>query len=366
MCLPLAAKGFTISYLSPASLPPDAEHIEFVRLPERRKFARLGIGQLALLRTLWNHPADVYHFQDPQFLGLGLLLKLCFGKRVIYDAYEDFPSMAASKASIPSLLRPVFAKLVGLAESMAARCFDAIITADPFTLRRLARIGHSRKVVFYNFPNLDFFPVPKEKPKAFDVVYRGGLSDRAGTFVLLDALQRLALASQPVRLLLAGYSDNPTAEHQLRTQINAMGLASSVQVRGRVPHEEMATLLAEAKLGVSPLQDTPKFRLNIPVKIFEYWACGLPVVASDLPPSRAFVRNSGAGLLFPPGDATALARSIATLLENPKTALQMGCRGRTLVEQRFNNTAEIRKLLSLFNTITAKAATAFEREAQHA
>lgn len=366
MCLPLVAKGFTVTYLSPASLTPDVEHIEFVQLPGRRKFAMLASGKLDLLRTLGNHPADVYHFQDPQLLGLGLILKLCFGKRVIYDAYEDFPSMAAGKASVPSLLRPIFAKLVGLAESMAARSFDAIFTADPFTLRRLARIGRSRKLVFYNFPNLDFFPAPEEKPKAFDVVYRGGLSERAGTFVLLDAVQRLALAGRPVRLLLAGYCDNPTAEHHLRTQINAMGLASNVEICGRIPHEEMASLLAKARIGVSPLQDTPKFRLNIPVKLFEYWACGLPVVASDLPPSRTFVRNSGAGLLFPPGNVAALARNITTLLNNPETALQMGRRGRALVEQRFNNAVEIRKLLLLLNTIAANAIAPPEREAQHA
>ncbi len=106
----------------------------------------------------------------------------------------------------------------------------------------------------------------------------------------------------------------------------------------------MAGALSEARIGVCPLQPVPKFLLNIPVKVFEYWACGLPVVASDLPPIRPFFRNEDAGFLVPPKSAAALARSIGWLLDHPGEAARMGERGRELVTQRFNNSREIHKL----------------------
>jgi hypothetical protein len=356
--LPLAAAGFDIRYVSPARGQTRYHNIEFIELPRRKSIIGRPLTGARLLIKLLRQRADIYHFQDPQLLPLGLLLKLIFRKRVIYDAYEDFPSMAVTKQSLPRIVRPLAAMTVAAAEFVAAQCFDAILTADPFTLRRTARTGRSRKLVFYNFPNLDFFPRPQPAEKRFDLVYRGGLSERAGSFILLDALHRLANEGRSVRLLLAGYSDSAADCHQLREQIVALGLNANVGLLGRIPHEEMAAALGSARIGICPLQDIPKFRLNIPVKIFEYWACGLPVIASDLPPSRPFMRGSGAGVLFSPGDSVALARAISHLLDQPDETKRMGERGRAIVEQRFNNGAEARKLISLCAKLAYKPASA--------
>lgn len=367
-CLPLANAGFPVSFVSPVSTQGVRDRIDFVHVPRPASAAGRALGQLRLLRKLFRLHADIYHFQDPQLLPLALLLKLAFRKRVVYDAYEDFPSMASHKTSLPRALRPLCAHIVAIAESLAARTFDAITTADPLTMRRLARTGRSRKLVFYNFPNLDFFPAPQPRTKRFDLVYRGGLSDRAGTFLLLQALHLLARENRRVRLLLIGYCDTAKAERHLRQHIAKLGLVSNVEIRGCIPHEQMSAALSEARIGISPLLDTPKFRLNIPVKIFEYWACALPVIASDLPPSRPFINRSAAALTFPPGDANALARAIAHLLDNPSTAQSMGQRGRAIVERRLNNAPEARKWISLCRALaTASAASApADTEPQHA
>jgi glycosyltransferase involved in cell wall biosynthesis len=363
-CLPLANAGFQVSFVSPASIRGVRDRIDFVHVPNPPSTVGRLLGQLRLLRTLLRLHADIYHFQDPQLLPLALLLKLAFRKRIVYDAYEDFPSMASRKASLPRPLRPLAARAIAIAESLAARIFDAIATADSPTMRRLARTGRSRKLVFYNFPNLDFFPAPQPRIKRFDLVYRGGLSDRAGTFLLLQALHLLARENRRVRLLLIGYCDSAQSERRLHQRIAELGLASNVEVRSRIPHEQMSPALSEARIGLSPLLDTPKFRLNIPVKIFEYWACALPVIASDLPPSRPFIDRSTA-LTFPPGDANALARAIAHLLDNPRTAQAMGERGRLIIERRLNNTHEARKWISLCLAL-APASPASAQEPQHA
>ncbi len=342
--MPLAAGGFGVRYLAAMKSSANRDGVDLVALPLIRNRFRWALTLPALLAKLLTQRASLYHFQDPQLLPVALALKLLFRKRVVYDAYEDFPAMAANKTSIPRFLRPFAAKFMAGLESLAARCFDGVMTADPFTLRRLARRGESRKLVFYNFPNLDVFPPVRSRKKSFDVVYRGGLSERAGTFLLLDAMHQLATRAAPVRLLLIGYFDSPAAETALRKRIRALGLDSSVEIRGRLAHEDMAGALTNARIGVCPLQPVPKFLLNIPVKVFEYWACGLPVIASDLPPIRPFFRHGHAGFLVSPTSATALARSIGWLLDHPDDATRMGERGRELVTQRFNNSGEIQKL----------------------
>jgi glycosyltransferase involved in cell wall biosynthesis len=353
-CLPLAAHGIGIRYVSPANVNGRRDRVDFVPLPESGNRARYLLPPPSLVRLLLKQQASLYHFQDPELISLALALKLIFRKRVVYDAYEDFPSMALNKDALPRIFRPIAAKLVAAAERLAARCFDGVMTADPITLRRLARTGASRKLVFFNFPNLDFFPPPGSEPKEFDVVYRGGLSERSGTWVLLDALRLLADRATPATLLLIGYFDNAAAESALRNRIHSLKLESRVEVCGRMDHAEMSRALSRARIGVCPLQDIPKFRSNIPVKVFEYWACGLPVVASDLPPIRPFFRSAAAGLLFQASDASALARSIAWLLDHPHAAARMGREGRTAVLQRFNNRNEIHKLWKFCMQIAAK------------
>ncbi|MGH9679722.1 MAG: glycosyltransferase family 4 protein, partial [Candidatus Acidiferrales bacterium] len=331
-CLPLSASGVGIRYVSPARTPAahgtPGKQIECCTIPRRDSRLRRALAAPSLLRTLLRQRAGIYHFQDPELLPVAFALKTLFRKRVIYDAYEEFPSMALHARAIPPALRSLAAKLIAATERMAARTFDGVMTADPFTLRRLARTGKSHKLVFYNFPNLDYFPPPSPVEKPFDLVYRGGLSERAGTYVLLDALNILAARGISAKLLLLGYFDGPSEEAALRRRIQEFGLAESVTLRGRIDHEEMAAALTQARIGISPLQAIPKFLLNIPVKIFEYWACGLPVIASDLPSIRPFFRNVRAGILFNQDDVQALARSIAWMLDHHEEAAAMGRQGR--------------------------------------
>lgn len=352
-CLPLAVGGMAVRYVSPASLSGEHDGIEFVRLADRKTRLRRLFSAPTLLKELLRQNANLYHFQDPELLLAAFALKLFFRKRVVYDAYEDFPSMAVNTSSVPRPLRAVFAQLVSAVEHLAAQSFDGLITADPLTLRRLARAGKSRKLVFYNFPNLDFFPPPRPTSRKFDLVYRGGISERTGTFVLLEAMRLLACRPSPVRLLLLGYFDSAAAEQSIRELIREMGLESNVEIFGRINHESMAEALSQARIGVCPLQPIRKFKLNIPVKVFEYWACGLPVVASDLPPIRPFFGKARSGLLFRPGDAAELAQSIAWLLDHPRPAARMGAHGRAAVVERFNNQREIQKLRAFCLRIAA-------------
>jgi glycosyltransferase involved in cell wall biosynthesis len=343
--MPLAQSGVGVRYLAPVKANSHRDGIDIVALGRYSTRLRRLFGQPALLRTLLHQRADLYHFQDPELLPLAFVLKLICRKRVVYDAYEDFPSMVAHKTRLPRLLRFLAAKAIANLERLAVHFFDGVMTADPFTMRRLTKPG-GRKIVFYNFPNLAFFPSRSAaRPKSFDLVYRGGLSERAGIFVLIEALRLLAARGNPAKLLLIGYFDGNSAAKRIRERIHAAGVAHLVEIRGRLDHEMMAEALSEAKIGISPLQAVPKFMLNIPVKVFEYWACGMPVIATDLPPIRPFFRNAEAGLLFPAGSAAALAQSIAWLLDNPSAAAAMGARGRDLVVRRFNNRGEVRKLL---------------------
>jgi glycosyltransferase involved in cell wall biosynthesis len=351
---PLAQMGLPVRYVSPVIRTTPSPGVTFV--PLRAAQGRLAqlLSTISVTRTLLDQNASVYHFQDPELLPAALILKLVFGRRIVFDSYEDFSSMALNSAQIPNVLKPLAAKSVLQLQKLAAHVFDAVITADPLTLRRFARAGKSQKRVFYNFPNLDLFPAPSHIPKTYDVVYRGGVSDRAGTWTLLEALRLVKLRGRAVKALFIGYFDNFDVKVQLHRRIDALGLSANVFLVGRIEHASMAGALSQARIGVSPLLDIPKFQRNIPVKVFEYWACGLPVIASDLPPIRPFCRMANAGLLYRAGDVYALADSIEHLLSKPDLAEEMGRRGREAIERRLNHRSEILKLHRLITDIAGR------------
>jgi glycosyltransferase involved in cell wall biosynthesis len=354
-CRPLASAGVDVQYASPATIGDDHPEMRFVKLPRLKGRLQTLLALPSLIRTLLRLRASLYHFQDPELLPVALVMKIVFRKRIVFDCYEDFASMAYTMRGLPRALRPAVATVVGVIQKIAAISFDGVMTADPLTLRRVGHSGKSEKLTFYNFPNPEFFPTPQSNVKEFDLVYRGGLSERAGTWLLLDAMRLLAVRGKFTRLLLIGYCDNRAVEAALRDHVRLLGLTDSVEIHGRIGHEDMAKALGRARIGVSPLQDIPKFRVNIPVKVFEYWACGLPVVVSNLPPLRPFFKNVGGGLLFVPGDAKALAQSLAWLLDHPHSAARMGQRGRAAIETRFVHRNEVQKLLRFYSRLAANA-----------
>jgi len=209
-------------------------------------------------------------------------------------------------------------------------------------------------MVFYNLPNLDFFPSPEATDKKFDLVYRGGLSERAGTFVLLSAIRELQRRGLSTRLLLFGYTDSSVDRVKLQDHIQSMGLSDNVVLEGRIDHSRMAATLNLARISVCPLLEIPKFRNNIPVKVFESWACGLPVVCSDLPPIRPFFKGRKFGLLVKPGSAQALADGLEHLLNNPEEMARMGKAARSAVVERYNNRYESKKLLAFYNRVLSE------------
>jgi glycosyltransferase involved in cell wall biosynthesis len=73
-----------------------------------------------------------------------------------------------------------------------------------------------------------------------------------------------------------------------------------------------------------------------PMKLYESMACGVPVVASNVVGISEVVSESRCGILFPAGDARAIAGATARIVADPVEAREMGLRGREAVVARFS------------------------------
>ena len=88
-----------------------------------------------------------------------------------------------------------------------------------------------------------------------------------------------------------------------------------------MPHVEVRARVADAAVAVVPLPDNLMARyFTSPLKLFDYMAAGVPIVASDLPSIREVLTDGDNALLMPPDDPVALAATIRRLLVNPGLA----------------------------------------------
>jgi starch synthase len=164
---------------------------------------------------------------------------------------------------------------------------------------------------------------------------------RKGLDVLLDAWARASAerAGCDVRLLLIGTGQDDAA---LRAELDRRQLPGIQWIdRYELDRAAMRRYLSAADLYVLPSRIE-----GFPVAPLEAMACGLPVVASDIPALRTILKHGGAsgGLLFRQGDPIALADALGSLLDNPDRSRKLGRIARYRVEQRFSIPAVSRQL----------------------
>lgn len=74
----------------------------------------------------------------------------------------------------------------------------------------------------------------------------------------------------------------------------------------------------------------------VPLKLFEAMACGVAVIATDLPGLADIVRQAKSGIVVPPGDPDAIATAVAALASQPSVARAMGDRARQVAVDRYS------------------------------
>ena len=160
-------------------------------------------------------------------------------------------------------------------------------------------------------------------------VYAGHFYRWKGVDVFLEAL---AQVPDLRGLLVGGYPGDPD-EARLRALARQLGIGGRVTFTGLVPRAEVCRLVRSATVCVVPTVDTPSARYTSPLKLFEYMACGRPVIISDLPPIREVVEDEQTALLVPPGDAGKLADALRRVLADEVLTVQMTRRASEIVSK---------------------------------
>lgn len=139
----------------------------------------------------------------------------------------------------------------------------------------------------------------------------------------------------------------------LRAQALALGVGAHVRFTGRVDAATLAATLQRCRVAVSvPVSDATS------VSVLEAMACGLPVLASDLPANRQWL--DPAALLPATDDAQALAAALATALQrlydSPSEAAAQGRRNAVRVQAEASQQVQMDRMAALYRRLQPGAA----------
>jgi len=254
--------------------------------------------------------ADLIYSRDP----LTLLLFSMWTRpaRLCYEAHQR--SRSRVQAWVVKRVGLVVAVTGGLADRMREKGARYAMTAhDGFRVARFANPPTQAAA-------RQRFGLPAD---GLIVGYVGRLHTLGmskGVETVIDALALIAQAEStapPLILCLAGGPDDQAVA--LREHWIALGLpAEHCYALGTLPPDDIPAVLAACDICTMPLPWTEHFAYYASaLKLFEYMAAGRAIVASDLPSTAEVVQDGRSALLFPPGDASAMAAALIRLRDDP-------------------------------------------------
>lgn len=158
------------------------------------------------------------------------------------------------------------------------------------------------------------------------LLYVGRVDDRRGLEVLIDAFARTVGQRSDWSLVLAG---DGSSRRRLRARVDRLGVGDRVHWLSRPERDDLPGLLCSSTLLAVPAIDNSVRGKQIGRAM----ACGIPVLASDLPRFSQQVRDDDCGLLAKAGDVDSWVKVLGKACGSPEARKRWGIRGRALAEE---------------------------------
>lgn len=291
---------------------------------------------LRLMATRRSDRPDVIYLRRTTTL-VPLLYSKLTGARFFFELNDDpYRNLYIDRGSWKSVLRNTLSLLVDHLNMSASDRIFAISREIIKEIRRLRpAIPAARFRLMPSGANLSLFsPMPREDAQTITgldasaryIGFAGTLLPHQGIGTLIDAAEFILARCPGCRFVIMG--EGPVKD-SLRTMAESRSMGRSFIFTGQIPYEKLPAWINAMDICVAPYAANAGYRS--PVKIFDYLACGRPVVASRIAGTTDRFEPIGSVHLVEPDRPLELAEAIVFLLDNATEAGLMGMKGRQWV-----------------------------------
>lgn len=229
---------------------------------------------------------------------------------------------------------------------------DAFVTTNNFMYSMMADAGYDQKILHCipTFVDIDTF-IPNKSERGNFGVYVGRLDHPKGVHVILDAALQIKKSSdlQGFHIKIAGSGHEKDYVQSLHKQVLDNKMGDVIQFCGDIQPNMIPEFISKASFSIIP----SIWYENLPNTLLESFACGTPVIGSDIGSISMTIKDGMNGFLFTPGDSSSLADVITRYLKSPDLAREMQKYCRATAEEMYSPAAHLRKLINTFNGLVS-------------
>ncbi|SFG27028.1 Glycosyltransferase involved in cell wall bisynthesis [Palleronia marisminoris] len=286
--------------------------------PETRARASLALNA-EVEALLGKSAADLVYERHALYAHAGMEAARALGVPGILEVNAP---LIEEQARHRTLVLPDAAERSARRSMAAARTICAV---SPAVAEHCRTLGAQSVEVVPNAISPARFPLRPSADGPFTLGFVGSLKPWHDVGTAIEALAILRKGPVPdARMLIVG--DGPERAC-LANQAQRLGVDRAVEFVGAVPHAAIPAFLERMHVGVAPYAASANFYFS-PLKLYEYMAAGIAVVASRVGHLPDVVSDGVTGVLVPPGDAPALAAALADLAASPEDRIALGAAAR--------------------------------------
>jgi glycosyltransferase involved in cell wall biosynthesis len=265
----------------------------------------------------------------------------------IFHPFHRVPHAAVEvgkKLNIPVFVKvddPVYAKSTGIkslqhrvekiSNGKTLRNADKIFVVNESIKKIMIKeykINEEKIIIIPNGIDTKFFKNKIKNKQNPILVFSGVMYYHRGIDILLESISKVILKIPNIRVILLG--DGPEME-KLQEITEKMNLTKIVEFKGWIDRKEIPHYLANSSIGIGPLMLTEVTKNALPIKILEYMASSLPIIAKIGTLSEDILKDNKNGFFIK--DSQDLAEKLELLVSNDNLLTDFGNESLKMVEK---------------------------------
>ena len=322
------------------------------------------VWKKALIHAVQRHRIEALHIHDLPLVKTGLYAARKFNIPLIADLHENYPEAIkvwrrSWQARVINLISPPW-RWKRL-ERYCVHQADTVITVVEELRQHYIEdyeLPPQKIKLVMNLEDLEYFysipidnAILKQYEKYFVVSYIGGFGHHRGIQTAIQAMPRVLKEIPNALLLLVGSGANEAALKELAKK---EGVEQAVEFTGWQHFDLVPSYIAASQICLIPYILSAQTNASAPHKLFQYMAMAKPVVVSSMDSLSRIIRETGAGLVYPAGDAEALAQAVIKLYEDDAIRVKLGQAGTKAVRQKYNWQRSSQQLIEIYRELEAR------------